>query len=106
MSYFLSILSAVGVSALLACLIGAAGAFLVFKLIKGKGTIPVWTKRNKKDLSKTIEKITHKNEPKFSQNVEGGEELDLSKYNEKDLESLSTPQPQGLFDEHFDEKQR
>ncbi|MBE7074317.1 MAG: DUF378 domain-containing protein [Clostridiales bacterium] len=87
-------------------IIGAAGAFLVFKLIKGKGTLPIWTKRNKKDLSKTIEKITHKSEPKFSQNVEGGEELDLSRYNENDLNSIDTPHPQGLFDEHFDETRR
>ena len=43
-------------------LIGASSVVLVIKLFKGKGTIPVWTRRNKKDLSKQMAKIGQQNQ--------------------------------------------
>ncbi|MBQ8793073.1 MAG: DUF378 domain-containing protein [Clostridia bacterium] len=84
--------------------IGASSAFLVFKLIKNKGTLPIWTRRNKKDLTKNINKIKHKEEePMPAHNVESGEELDFSVLEQTDKDAVE-PSPRGLFDEHFDDR--
>lgn len=88
-------------------IIGAASVFLVIKLIKNKGTIPVFTWRNKKDLSKNIAKMTHKKQDEqfAKSNIESSEELDLS---QMDFDRNDAPsekkEPKGLFDEHFEER--
>ena len=87
-------------------IIGGASIFVVFKMIKNKGTIPVFTWRNKKDLSKNLAKITHKNKEKellAKPNVESGQELDLSQtFSNED--TSTNKKPKGLFDEHFEER--
>ena len=84
-------------------IIGAASIFLVFKLIKSKGTLPVFSRRNKKDLAEKIEKIKHKDSPRPRTNIEADEEIDFSKFDSpKDTPTES--QPKGLFDEHFEER--
>lgn len=50
-------------------LFGISCFVLVFKLIKGKGTIAIFSKRNKKDVQKNMDKI----QEKF--NIEASEEL-------------------------------
>ncbi|MBO5394559.1 MAG: DUF378 domain-containing protein [Clostridia bacterium] len=90
-------------------IIGAASVFLVFKLIKNKGSLPVFTWRNKKDLSKNIAKMTHKKdttEERFARsNTESSEELDLSKFESNNRDDLrEKKEPKGLFDEHFEER--
>ena len=42
-------------------IIGASSIILVYKLIKGKGTLAVFSRRNKKDLTKNIEKMSQNN---------------------------------------------
>ena len=51
---------------------GAACVFLVFKMFKGKGSIPVFSKRNKEDVEKNIQKMQRKAEVKA--NVEAAME--------------------------------
>lgn len=84
-------------------IIGASSAFLLFKLIKGKGILPIWTKRNKKDVANNINKIKHKTLP--SHKVEAGEELPLSKAQEAGQQQEIDSQPVGLFDEHFKDRE-
>lgn len=86
--------------------LGVASIFLVIKLIKNKGTLPVFSWRNKKDLNERIAKMKNKDEDKKSlkTNVESSQEIDLSQFNKQDEESSSPSQPKGLFDEHFDQR--
>lgn len=88
-------------SRLIYIVIGASAGILIFKLIKGRGTLAVLSKRNKKDVAKKIEQMQHKNEPTY--NVESGSD---SMYEEEDtFEKKDERQhPKGLFDEHFDER--
>ncbi|MBP3344618.1 MAG: DUF378 domain-containing protein [Clostridia bacterium] len=90
-------------------IIGAASVFLIIKLIKNKGTLPVFSWRNKKDLVKNIKKMGHKKDKQelAHDNVETG-----SDYADEDL-PMPPPsfnhdrphqEPRGLFDEHFDER--
>lgn len=44
-------------SRLIYILIGASGLILLFKMFKGKGTIAIFSRKNKKDLEKNIQKI-------------------------------------------------
>lgn len=101
---------------------GVACAFLVFKLIKNKGTLAVFSFRNKKDLEKNIAKIGKSKQEKkeidaryAQQNVESGEELlmenhedysrmprEHSSYEER-IERADNSHPRSLFDEHFDD---
>lgn len=82
-------------------IIGASSVFLVIKLIKNKGSLPIWTFRNKKDITQKIEKFKLKHSDKEkAQNVESGEDFDLD---------FDPPPPthqelkeHSLFDEHFD----
>ena len=86
-------------------IIGAASVFVVFKMIKNKGTIPVFTWRNKKDLSKNLSKMMHKKEKSAELNVESGEDLDLSQIElQKEDSSDDKATPKSLFDEHFEER--
>ena len=79
-------------------IVGVASAFLVFKLIKGKGTIAVFSRKNKQDLKKNIEKISHKdsqeNRPAMAENVEVAQEINPP--SERAVEK-----PRNLFDEHL-----
>ena len=64
-------------------IIGSGALFLTFKLIKGKGVIAVFSKNNKKDLKKNIDKIGSKDSEnidhaysRVNANVEAGRELE------------------------------
>ncbi len=92
-------------------IVGASSFVIVFKLIKGKGTLNVLSKRNKSDLAEKIKKIGKKNkdkdfenaQPAHSYNVESGEDS----YREDDeflSEDMGNDTPRGLFDEHFDDR--
>lgn len=103
-------------------IIGASSLFLVYKLIKGKGTIAVFSRRNKKDLAKNISKMQNKDD-KISQentdilsrqitNVEASDDIlskdqyDLqhdSQY-QSQYDSMQDRRPKGLFNEHFDDR--
>ena len=86
-------------------IVGLSSLFLVYKLIKGKGTIAVFSYRNKKDLQKNVNKVLNK-EPSKS-NVEASKELTSQEnkrtsYDEYDEDY--EPKRRGLFNEHFDER--
>lgn len=107
-------------------IIGASSVFLVYKLIKGKGTIAVFSRRNKKAVLKNIEKMSKKSEEKYYQesmdnhntpiyNVEAGHDHYIQNdekqhsYN-PDYDDNNTSlyehgnSHKSLFDEHFDNK--
>ena len=73
-------------SRLIYIIVGSACVFLVVKLIKGKGTIAVFSRRNKKDVEKQLAKIGRKEKPATA-NVEASHE--------------STPDYTEAEDEHF-----
>ena len=82
--------------------IGASSVILVVKLFKGKGTIPVWTRRNKKDLSKQMAKIGQ------NANAEAAnEQVPENDHYGDSNERFAPPQPEhdekpsGLFDEEI-----
>ena len=79
-------------------IVGIASAFLVFKLIQGKGTIAVFSRKNKQDLKKNIEKISHNNstktQPATAENVEVSHEIISPS-------ERTTEKPRNLFDEHL-----
>ncbi len=89
-------------------IVGASSIVLVFKLFKGKGTLNILSKRNKKDLANKInktkeEKAFEKDSYAHAYNVESGED------NFRDFDEDELPQkdhPAGLFDEHFDDRGR
>lgn len=86
--------------------IGASSVFLIIKLIKNKGSLPIWTFRNKKDLASKLEKMKFSTSSKEkAQNVESSEELEFD-----DFDSLPPlhheTEEHSLFDEHFDRKNR
>lgn len=87
-------------------IIGSSSAFLVYKLFKGKGSIPVFTRNNKRDVIKNIEKIrTPKKEQAFS-NVEANRDFADHDYYDEDLssnEGESLNRHKSMFDEHLDE---
>lgn len=88
-------------------IVGLSSLFLVYKLIKGKGTIAVFSYRNKKDLQKNVNKVLNK-EPSKS-NVEASKELPSQEnkrtsYDEYDEDYEPKREPRGLFNEHFDER--
>ncbi len=86
---------------------GIASVFLVFKLFKGRGTLAVFSRRNKKDLARNLAKIGNK--PQVQADIESGEEYlprhrqEHPSYDEMHDERLhSANRP--MFDEHFDER--
>lgn len=98
---------------------GIASVFIVFKLFKGKGTLAVFSRRNKKDLAKNIAKMQHKDEeerdfqPSYSSNIESGEEFingedfsnrSTSRFEERASHHRIENTPRSLFDEHFDDR--
>lgn len=95
-------------SRLIYIVIGASSVFLVFKLFKGKGTIPVFSRRNKKDLARQIEKMkSHDREPSFNTEASNDFERRERIYNNSSRpfphEQLSRKQ-KSLFDEYFDDE--
>ncbi len=102
-------------------IVGVASLFLIYKLIKGKGTLAVFSFRNKNDLMKNIKKIgkkedntnTDKSEEtvpaQSNLNVEAGEEnfgreVDNSFDRRDDDPSFRSSKESGLFDEHFGDR--
>lgn len=91
-------------------IIGLASLFLVFKLFKGKGNIAVFSRRNKKDLAKNIQKLGKKDDEKQenisspqSFNVEAGQEQFGDDFI-GDFDDRHGSKPRGLFNEHFDDR--
>ena len=80
-------------------IIGASSAVLVFKLFKGKGSLNVLSKRNKKDLAEKIDKVRTGTLERGREalNVESGEDLFRESEKSEDISH-------GLFDEHFDNR--
>lgn len=94
-------------SRLIYIVIGASAGVLIFKLIKGRGTLAVLSRRNKKDVEKKIEQIQHKADNKNFQNaynVEAGR--DFIDDEEETSNKKEDEQPKGLFDEHFDRRDK
>ena len=58
-------------------IIGASSVFLIIKMFKNKGVLPIFSRRNKKDLAKNIEKMQN---PKPAANVEASKEFDKQSY--------------------------
>lgn len=93
-------------------IIGIASLFLVFKLIKGKGTIAVFSRRNKKDLAKNIQKMGKKDDEEEHEsayamqklNVEAGREQYNDEYDSDSFDDRNEQRPRGLFNEHFDDR--
>lgn len=95
-------------------IIGASSVFLVYKMIKCKGTIPIFTRRNKKDVAKNIDKMKEKyshnelaREHQPIQNVEADKDVYRDSLDEPYEpfpidEDYNKHQSKGLFDEHFD----
>lgn len=51
-------------------IVGASSIVLVYKLIKGKGSINVFSRRNKKDLAKNIQKMNSNSKDEQEQKVQ------------------------------------
>ncbi len=100
-------------------IVGASSLVLVFKLFKGKGTLNILSKRNKKDLASKINKkdkdidkdkdrnwerdeVFEKDSYAHAYNIESGED------NFRDFDNPDMPRnhTSGLFDEHFDDRGR
>ncbi len=86
-------------------IVGASSLFLVFKLVKGKGTLNILSKRNKKDLASKIdknneEKTFEKGSYAHAYNIESGED----NFKDDDYQEERERHSSGLFDEHFDDK--
>lgn len=60
-------------------IIGASSVFLVYKLIKNKGVLPVFSRRNKHNIIKNINKLNHKQKEDeiFSQSHQENIALDM-----------------------------
>lgn len=91
-------------SRLIYIIIGASAGVVIFKLIKGRGTLAVLSRRNKKDFAQKIEKMQHKKDGmQEAYNVESGEEYYDENVEDRHLYK-EREHKQGLFDEHFDDR--
>lgn len=98
-------------------IVGAACLFFVFKVIKGKGSVSIFSRRNKEDLANNLKM----QKAKVSNNVEASQEAmpqenhtnsSTSQFDKEQdvLHAASTnshvenAKEQGLFNEHFQEK--
>lgn len=87
-------------------LIGASSVVLIVKLFKGKGTIPVWTRRNKKDLSKQMAKIGQQSQANANAEASKEQVPEDEHYGDSN-QRFAPPQDSqedkshGLFDEEF-----
>lgn len=96
-------------SRLIYIVIGASAGVLIFKLIKGRGTLAVLSRRNKRDIANKIEKMQHKDEKKSYSpvyDVEAGEDYAKDPLEERLTKKEEHETSRGLFDEHFDERER
>ena len=89
-------------------IIGASSVFLVFKMFKGKGTLAIFSRRNKKDIAEKIENMQKENKPVYN-NIEAGKEFHDSDNHYSELQSYpesehQTREHQTLFDEHLDKQ--
>ena len=84
-------------------IVGLSSLFFFFFLIKGKGTIAVFSYRNKKDLEKNINKLMHKEE-KPQNNVEASQEQLPSDDDEYYSDEPKISSRKGLFNEHFSDR--
>lgn len=80
-------------------IVGLASFFLVFKVIKSKGVLPIFSKRNKQDIVKNISKIKTKQAAKNGA-VEAAREQ-IPDENDISIEEFEEEE-RGLFNEHFD----
>lgn len=108
-------------------IIGAGALFLTFKLIKGKGVIAIFSKNNKKDLKRNIDKIGNKDEEVFKHtvspanlNIEAGNEFEQTRQNNNltkhghtdnydgyvDTSHNYRSESKSLFDEEFNDFDR
>ena len=82
-------------------LFGLASLVLVFKLIKGKGTITVFSRRNKKNLEKNMEKAGAK------LSVEAGEEATGEKNkNFENNRNFEKEERQNRFSDNEEQRER
>jgi hypothetical protein len=87
-------------------IIGVASFFLVFKLIKGKGTLAVFSRRNKKDIVKNIAKVKDKKFGKANaSNVEASSEQFPHEEDEEVIIEEEDYEEHGIFNEHFGNRQ-
>lgn len=101
-------------------IIGISSAILIYKLIKGKGVISVFSRNNKKDLKKNLDKMLEKSKdttPSY-QNVEAGHDIYSEQdypndvhYNHNRTNVARRPSDgyddgQSLFDEYLDDDNR
>ncbi len=87
-------------------IIGVASFFLVFKLIKGKGTLAVFSRRNKKDIVKNIAKVKEKKFGKATaSNVEASSEQFPHEEDEEVIIEEEDYEEHGIFNEHFGNRQ-
>lgn len=63
-------------SRLIYIVFGLSGIILLFKLFKGRGTIAVFSRRNKKDLKENMDKIGEKSSSPAHANVESAREFE------------------------------
>lgn len=95
--------------------IGASSVFLVFKLFKNKGTLPVFSRRNKKDLAENIQKMKTPKQPAYN-NIEADrdiqdnpnpyfrEDFDKEDFNPDNRYMEEDNHHKSLFDEHLDDR--
>ena len=97
-------------------IIGISSFFLIYKVIKNKGILPIFSKQNKKDITRNLAKINQKTS---RSQVEAGEEnlpkkeryndhnFEIYKDNEiNNDEDLFLDEEEGLLNEHFDNDER
>jgi hypothetical protein len=83
-------------------IIGLSSAILVYKLIKGKGTLAILSRRNKKDVAKKIEQMQNKSNETYAENQNIEASSDYTEFRQKEQPTHSDGQ--SLFDEHFDRR--
>lgn len=84
-------------SRLIYILIGAACLFFVFKVFKGKGTVAIFSRRNKKDVEKNLAKM----QGKPSAEVEAGHDYAESQHDQEFQERNERNNEEGLLNEHL-----
>lgn len=96
-------------SRLIYIVFGLGGIILLFKLFKGRGTIAVFSRRNKRDLKENIDKISQKSahanvesSREFNQNHQSIQNSMPNDYDDfQDLDPTIENQQDSLFDEHL-----
>lgn len=84
-------------SRLIYIVIGAACLFFVFKVFKGKGTVAIFSRRNKKDLKENIAKMQAKSAVEAGHDYAEGEGSD----EERSRSEHESHKEEGLLNEHL-----